>query len=172
MMTAVTYGLYSALIAIAVTLIEYATGIDRSDLGRYLGFLGLVGLAVMIFFAIKARKDEEFGGRISYGQCVGTGVMVALVSSAIIGIFMFIYVSYVNPDIIDYIVEQTRKSLAAKNMTQEQMDGALQMTRKFASPTWQSVMAFLGGTFIGLIIALIMGAFLRSKEEEEQIRMA
>src|SRR6476620_5719104 len=104
MKTAFTYGAYSAIIAIVITLIGYFTGMDHSTTGRYFGWLGFVVLAVMIYLAIKARKEEDLNGFITYGQCVGTGTMVALASSFILAIFMYVYVSYINPELVDYIV--------------------------------------------------------------------
>ena len=166
MMTAATYGMYSAAVSIAITLIEYFTGLDKSPNGRWIGFLGFIFLIIFIYLAEKARKEEELNGQMTYGQGVGTGTIVALVSSSILCIFMYIYMTYINPELIDYIVAEQQKQFAAQHMSAEQQATATRMLRMFSGSAWQSVMVLVGGTLIGVVISLIVSIFVKTKEED------
>ena len=73
MLTTILFGLYSAGIAIAMTLIEYFTGMDKTGAANWLGYLSLPFLILFLWIAMNERKQDDFGGTISYGQCVGTG---------------------------------------------------------------------------------------------------
>lgn len=167
MTTSFTYGLYSAGIAIVITLLEYFTGMDRSTSGRWIGFLGFVGLGFMMYLAIRERKREDFDGYITYGQSVGTGFLVALFSSIVVAIFMFVYLSRINPDMLDFMRQQVTDRFKEQGVPQAQQDQAMKWVNISISPGGQAISALLGGTFFGLIIALIMSIFTRSKDRPQ-----
>ena len=167
MTTSLTYGLYSAGIAIVITLLEYFTGLDRSMSGRWVGFLGFIGLGVMMYFAIRERKREDYDGYITYGQSVGTGFMVALFSSIVIAVFMFVYLSRINPELLDFMRDQVTEKFREQNVPAAQQEQAMKWVNISISPGGQAVSALLGGTFFGLIMALIMSIFTRSKDRPQ-----
>jgi hypothetical protein len=167
MTTSITYGLYSAGIAIVITLIEYFTGLDRSMSGRWIGFLGFVGLGVMMYLAIRERQREDYDGYITYGQSVGTGFMVALFSSIVLAIFMFVYLSRINPDMLDFMRQQVTDKFREQGVPAAQQEQAMKWVDISISPGGQAISTLLGGTFFGLIIALIMSIFTRSKDRPQ-----
>jgi flagellar biosynthesis protein FliQ len=45
-----------------------------------------------------------------------------------------------------------------KDMSEEQIEQALEMSKKFMSPVMMTVFAYLGSLFFGLIISLVLAA--------------
>jgi hypothetical protein len=159
----ILFGLYVAGITIVVILIEFVTGIDRTDAAQYFGLLGMVFLAIGIWLAQKARKAEQ-GGTLTYGQGVGTGMMVALTAGFVSAVFMIVYLTWINPDLLDYIKTKVETEMMANpNMSDEQREAALGMTGFMLTPVGNAVQTFFGTALIGLVIALITSIFTKSK---------
>jgi NADH:ubiquinone oxidoreductase subunit 6 (subunit J) len=108
----------------------------------------------------------SFGKQVNYNATFGNyfahGFKVAALVTALMIIFLIILV-FVFPDFKEKAIEQSKKAMQEKdNLTEEQINAGLEMTRKF-------FMVFLvGGTlllymFFGAIAALI-GAAVTKKD--------
>lgn len=169
MTTSITYGLYSAGIGILITLLEYFLGIDKTPNGRWFGLIGMIGVIVMMYLAIRERKREDYDGYMTYGQSVGAGFMVGLFSSIVMAIFMFVYLSRINPELLDYTRDQVAQGFRDRGMTADQQEQAMKWVNITTSPGGQAISTLLGGTLMGLVIALIMSIFTRSKERPQEV---
>jgi hypothetical protein len=163
MVTTLLYGLYSGAVAIALTLIGYFTGMDKTSAGSWFGYLNLPFMILFIYLASKERK-EDFGGSLTYGQGVGTGVLVGLWAGIVTAIFMWIYLNYLNPGFIDMIVDRQRTAmLQAHKMSPQDVERMLTTVRRLAMPI--SVGGVLvSSVFFATIIALITSIFVQTKE--------
>lgn len=159
------YGLYAAAVSIAMTLIIYFTGLWTSESS---GWFGLVGYAFLIFFiylAARERKQEDYDGVMSYGQGVGTGVMVGLLSGIVAAIFMWLYLTVINPEFVDVTIQRQADAMRhMQNMRPQDVDKAIEWTRKLFVP-----MGILGSLLMNVLVAtlgsLIVAAFVKTKEE-------
>src|SRR5579863_2926402 len=106
MVTTILFGLYSAGVAIAITLIGYFTGLDKTSAFNWLPYISLPFFIFFLWKAMQERKTEDYGGTISYGQCLGTGVLVGLFAGIAVGIFMYVYSTTINPGMIDMIAQK------------------------------------------------------------------
>lgn len=166
MVTSLLYGLYAGAVSIAVTLLAYFTGIWKSDANTWLSYVSWVFLILFIYLAARERKREDFGGTLTYGQGVSTGVLVGVFSGLLVGVFMWVYLTTINPEFIDFIVQQRETVMrASKQMTTAQMDQAIDWTRKLFVPI-AVVSAILGSVLLATLSALIVSIFVRTKEGE------
>jgi hypothetical protein len=164
--TAMIYGVYSAAFGILVMLVEHFTGLDVSPTGRYIGFLGMIGLIVCMVMAMKTRRDEEFEGKLTYGQGVGTGTLVALASGVILAIYTYIHMAYIAPEMVDYIKETTRTQMLTQfHGNQAQVDQAMGYATMWIGPVAQSLSVLIGSPLIGVVFALIISIFMKTKPE-------
>ncbi len=170
MMTALTYGLYAAGVSIAITLLEYFTGLDKTTSGQMLGYLSLPFLAWFIFMASKERKEDEFDGTMTYGQGVGTGAMIGLFSGAVMAVFMVIYIQFINSGFIDMIVQKQEEAFKASGkMTPSDIKNSLGYVRTWALPM-TVIFSVIGNTFFATIFALITSIFVRTKEDDGVVK--
>ena len=168
MVTIILFGVYSAAVGIVVTLIEYFTNMSL-DATRWFGWIFLPFMVMFIWMAMKQRKEEDYGGTISYGQCLGTGTLVGVVAGIVMAIFLYIYYNSINPALIDQMIQKGVADMKAKNLTSDQVEKAMPMIRMFTSPSMMGVIVLFGDIIIGLIISLIVGIFVRTKGEETAI---
>jgi uncharacterized membrane protein SirB2 len=168
MSTTLLYALIMAIAQIVVTLISYFLGYqtDHISSGKWFQFVPLLVSIVVLILGIKAVREEQPGKGLSYGKGVWTGVQITFFSCIIGSIYAFIHFTYVNPNFPDYAIEAARADWAAKGMTGTQMEGAEKFTHWLFKPTVQSIAGFVLGNIFGVILSLIIAAFLKREPTE------
>lgn len=154
---------------IVLTLVGFFLGFqtDKINQGTWFGLLPLIYAIVINWLAIKAVREEDPGKYLTYGKGVSTGFMIALYSGLIGSVYAYIHFTFINPNFTDYLIEASRVKWAAANMSDSQMDGAEKGVRMFTKPAVQAVVGFIMTIVAGLIISLIIAAFLKRNPPEE-----
>jgi Protein of unknown function (DUF4199) len=166
---ALFYGFISALISALYTLGLYFTGFHSSvaKLDSVAVISPIIALAVSITCMVLGARavgadtppDEDFG----YGRALLASFGVSVISTVLYGIFNFCYVSWLNPDIIDLMVQQRVIKMQNKGISGAQLDNAEAMTRKLMQPIPGFVFVLIFGIVAGLVISLVVAAFVRRK---------
>lgn len=170
MVTSLLYGLYAGGVSIAIMLISYFTGMWKTDVNNVIGYLALPFLFLFIWMAMKERKREDYGGTMSYGQGIGTGTMVGLFAGLLTALFMWVYLNNINPEFVTTTIAQRAADMRknSPDMAPAQRDMAITMMERYFT------LFAIGGmiiwdTFIGLVAALIIAIFVRTKPEDQQV---
>ncbi|SRR5581483_1955445 len=169
MVTAILFGLYSAAVGIAVNLILYFAGLDKAPGAAWSGIIPFLASVLFLYLAMKQRKEEDFDGTITYGQCIGTGALVGVFSGIVMAIFMYLYYTSIDPSMVDEIVRKSEAAMRERNVPPDRMAQALSMTRSWAVPGTVLSMLF-GSPAISTVLSLIIGLFVRTKPEEQAIK--
>jgi len=92
--------------------------------------------------------------------------MIGLVASVISIIYFFIYIKFINTNMITEMLEQTRQQMEANanGMSPEQMDKALEMTTKFMQPAWMMVFGLLMYVIASAIFGAIIAIFVKKED--------
>jgi hypothetical protein len=170
MVTAFLFGLYSAGVAIAITLIGYFTGLDKTSAFNWLPYISLPFFILFLWMAMKERKQEDYGGTISYGQCLWTGVMVGIFAGIAVGIFMYVYSTAINPGMMDMVAQKQAEAWRAQNLTPDQIQKAQSYSKMFTTPPMMAAWSFVGDVFMATIFSLIIAIFVKTKEGESEIK--
>jgi len=167
MSTKFFYALVLTLATIVLQLLLFFSGFQTEKLatGQYLQWLGLVIMAVVLWLGIKAVRDEKPHRTMTYGQRVGTGVLISLYSGLMGAVYTFIHFTFINTGFADYTIALTREKWAAKGLTQAQMEGAEAITRKMLLPGVQAILGVLFAVLIGLVLSLIISALVKPKPQ-------
>ena len=123
---------------------------------------------VIIFLAHKYFKDNG-DGFMSFGQGVGIGFWIGLVSAVISSIFTYIYVKFIDPSFITAIREKAIADMEAKGQSQEQIETAMKFVEMF---TVAEAILFFGlffGVLITVVVALIISIFTQKPQPEQSI---
>jgi hypothetical protein len=160
--TVLTYGLILGLSLIGISLLFYLIHIDlKSKLPTYISYLVLL---ICLIFGIKARRDQNLGGFISYGKALGTGVQISFIGSILAAIYVLIFFSVIDPEMIGRILEMSEAELMEKGMSDDQIATAMEWTRKFVTPVWMFLFTILAYVFFGFIFSLVVSLFIRREE--------
>ena len=103
---------------------------------------------------------------MSFGQGLGLGTLIAVISSIISSVFTFIYVSFINTNFIDAIREKSIADMEESGQSQAQIDQAMPFVEMFTSPAAMLIIGILFGVFFGFIISLLVTIFTKNQDPE------
>ena len=163
---ALRYGAIWGGTSILTTLVGFLTNTDPSlpTTGAIKWVYMLVGFGVAIWAimaAIRIDRDEQLGGFIGLGRCVGIGALTGLVAGVVGAVFMMLYLNIINTGFEAQMKDAMVAQYEAQGMSEEQIEMALSMAGAFISPTFMAISQVFGGALIGVIIGLIAGLFMK-----------
>lgn len=161
----IRYGLISGLVGIAFFVVLNLIGLGTH---QGISWLAYVIMAAIIYLAHKAFK-EEGDGYMSYGQGLGIGTLVSLLSAVVGGVFTYIYVAYINTDYIQEILDKTREQMEKGGQQDAVIDQAMGIIEKATSPTIMPILGLVSTVFFGFIISLIVSAITQNKRPENEL---
>lgn len=162
---AVNYGLIFGFALILISVIVYALGMTY-DQDWKVSVLSFLVSAVIIVLGIKKYKEVN-GGLLSLGQGLKTGVAIALIGSIILIVYTLIFINFIETDYLDKALEVARqKMLDNPNMSEEQIDQAIAMQKKFSGPWVISAFVIIWYLFTGFVISLIASLVMQKKGGE------
>jgi Protein of unknown function (DUF4199) len=163
MSTKFTYALVLTVIGALFSLLLYFTGFQTEKLavGQHLTWLMVIAHAAVLWFGIKAVREESPDKSLSYGQGVGAGTLISLYSGLMSAVYTFIHFKFINPNFFDYQMELVRQKWVQAGMSDTQMEQAESITRKFMGPGVSTCFALVATVIFGLILSLIIAAILK-----------
>lgn len=156
------WGLISGIIGIAIFLITVFGGLMGNQAISWLSYIPII---IIIVLAHKEFKNQG-NGFMSYGQGLGIGTLIALISSLISSAFFYIYVKFIDSGFVQMMQDKQVEAMQDKGMSQEQIDQAMTMASKFMTPEIMVVFGVLGTVFFGFILSLIISAFTKNSNPE------
>ena len=159
---ALRYGMLTGLVSI---LFSFGLNImhQESSPARYISFAILVGGIVLAMNAFKTQNQ----GFMSYGQGLGIGTVLSAVVGLISGVFAYVYMTFIDPEMLGRVTEKIRTDMEARGgMTDEQIDQAVAMSGKFMNGPFMLVFALLGSILIGVLLSLVISAFIKNAQPE------
>ncbi len=139
-----------AILGILFMLIKPSTANPKDTSMIILGFIGLfvfIGLPVL---AVWYYNKE--GYQVSLGKAIKLGVLIGLLGGFIIGIYAYVYYSFINPDAVEQTLEISKQVLEDQNMSEDLIENQMEIARKLFIP-----MHFFGQIFTGILYGIIGG---------------
>lgn len=152
------YGLVAGLMLIAYSLFTYLIG---QSLNKTLGYLSLVILAICLYIFSKQYRDKVNGGVLTYGQGFSVGLLVGIFAGILVTFFSVIELTYIDPSLIDKQLDMIEQQLLAKGMSEDQVEMAISMSKKWMTPGLMFIGGILSFAFWSALISLITAAVLR-----------
>lgn len=158
---AYTYGLYLALVSIAMAVAMYVLNVQKS---WALSIISTVLTVAILVYAIKVYKQKN-NGFLSLGDAIKVGLAVSVIGGIIGAVYAYVHYTYIYPEFIDMTLDQTRIQISESNpnMSEEQIEQAVGYTKMFTSPIFFSLMSVIGSLFFGIIVSLIAGLIMKKE---------
>lgn len=161
----INYGLMLAGASILMSLIQYATG-THLEQSWTVAIIGFALLITVIVLAIKKFKSSN-RGYISWGQAVKVGVGVAIISGLIGAVYQYVFMNFIEPDMLNLIAEKQQQTLLDQGYSEEQIEASIEMGKKFQGPGIMAAMSVIGSAIFGFIVSAIAGAIMKKDENSE-----
>jgi hypothetical protein len=150
-----------SLILIVISLVGSFTHLQFESWFKWISTF--VMAFAIIMFCIQFGKQQTEG--VTFGRVFGYGFKISLVVAIVTVIFTLLSVYLIFPEFIDQALQQARSNMEAKgNLSEEQIDRGMAMTKKFFQPVPLAIFAFLATLFFGTIAALLGAAFTKKSE--------
>lgn len=163
---ALTYGALAGLASILLSFVVYSMDayIEKPLWSTLL--ITLIGFGITFYAIFSFRK--ETGGYLKLGQAMKLGVAVAFIMGLITAISNWFFMTYLEPDLVNQMLEISREQLEKQEMLdEEQIEQALIMSEKFMKPTVTIPLGIISSVFMGVIYSLISGLALQKKDPSE-----
>lgn len=129
------------------------------DVDRYRYFATLLLLLTGIFASVFLQRRSN-GGYIDFKPGLKCGFLYTMVLASFLGLFNFLYYSYIAPDVVDFFVSEAKKAMAEQKLNETDITQNLEMVRSY----FGSFRMFMSTVIIGVIISLLAAAVLRKKD--------
>jgi hypothetical protein len=155
---AVKYAIITALAMFIFSLLVYLMNLYTSNWVNWLGYLILFA---GLIFVVKERRDKELGGYITFGQAWSTGFLFCIITGLIGVVTSYLLMNVIAPEMIDEILRVSEQRMIDKGMPEEQIDVAMEWTRKFVTPTWFAIWGVVMTAIFGAILSLIVAGIFK-----------
>lgn len=147
---------------ISLLLIIYSLVLQFLDLSRNksLGSIGLLILAGGIIWSTMIQS-KQLDGNVTFGNLFAHGFKVTATVTAIVVVFSVISLKFIFPEQADIALREARMDMESQNLSDDQIDQALSITKKFFIP-----FAIGGIVFIYLVVGVVgslIGASIAKK---------
>jgi hypothetical protein len=160
--SALYYALLTGVALILTHLILYIAGISQDTVGQVISFVIFVLAIIVVQLDFRNKK---LGGFISYGKAVKIGFLSILFASVIMAIYMFIYLSYINPGEMTQRLLDAQQQIYNYGLSPEQEASQLEMQEYIHTPTVYAIFTIVGYAVMGIVVALITAIFVKKEEK-------
>ena len=173
--TIITFGLISgaisAIMMVATMLFADRIGMDR---GYVVGYASIVLSFLLVYFGIRAYRDQVASGGITFSRAFMVGIGITLISCVCYVITWEILYYNFMPDFLDkwgaHVIEKAKASGASAAAIQAKVEEFRKYKQLYANPLTNAAMTFLEPFPVGLAITLISAAILRKKPQVQPER--
>ena len=163
-------GMLFGVIMVLEFVISYIIGIEKligSSFGIVINLLNYLILPCLFIFLGCTNYKKMNGGFVSFSECLKIGVSITVVAALIYAIFNLVF-NLIFPEFSNQILAITKSEILKKNpnMTAEQMDMAISMTKKFMSQYIVFPVTIAMYAFFGLLYSLLVGAIVKKDSNQ------
>ena len=161
------YGLMLGVVSILIAVANYAFG-NVYKPHWSISIISGLATVVVIVLGLKVIKENN-GGYLSLGESLKNGLGMALISGVIYVIYFYVFVNFIQADYFENLgaVQEASMIEMYPNMTDEQLENALEMSKKFSGFGMISAIVMIMSLFFGFVISLIAGLIMKKTQEED-----
>lgn len=154
-------------IIISLVLIVFSLIIQFLNLSRNKGVSSIQFIILFVGIIWSATSfAKQMNGNVTFGNIFAHAFKAAAAVTAIMVVYTIISVKFISPELVNQALDEARAQMEAKkNMTDTQIDTAINFTQKFFVPLTAGLL-LLFYLLTGLIAALI-GAAVSKKNPQE-----
>jgi len=151
-------GILISLVVIVLGIAGYIAGISMEPWFSWT-VNGILFIAIIIACIHYANQKDGF---VTFGHVFSHGFKTSAIIALIMVVYTILSLTLIFPDMKEKAIEMTQKRLEDRDMSSDQIESALTMTRKFFL-VFAIFGAMIGTLIFGLIASLIGAAVAKKK---------
>tara|TARA_B110000908_G_C9988042_1_gene328483 strand:+ start:60 stop:572 length:513 start_codon:yes stop_codon:yes gene_type:complete len=157
------WGLIGGTATIILGLLSYLLAMSDSKIMQYAGVVLMLAVIVLGLFEY---RDKLGGGFASFGELFKIGLMIGLIISVVSVIWSYIYMNFIDPELMGRILLKTEIELESRAMSDQDVKIAMEYTKKFMQPTYMAVVSLASTLFMSSIISVISALVIKNNKPE------
>lgn len=145
------------LALIGISLILYLLDMTEAKWAQWLSY-GVI--AAIVYMGTQVKRSNQ-NGVLTYGQGLGTGVGISFFGSILVAFYTFVFFRFIDPDMLQELILRTEDGMYNQGMPDDQVEMAMNMTKKIMQPGPMAALIVMSYTFVGFLISLITSAMLK-----------
>lgn len=118
-----------------------------------------------IIYCVKEQRDDLQQGYITFGKATGVSMLTVMFSALISGVFTYAFLKFGDASLIENMITQAEEKMREKGQSDEEIEMAIDMTRKFMTPGMITFSGIFMSALIGLIPSLIVAAIMKKEPQ-------
>ena len=161
------YGLMLGVASILIAVANFAFGNVYKPHWSISVISGLASVVVIVL-GLKLIKDNN-GGFLSLGEALKNGLGISLISGVVYVVYFYVFVNFIQPDYFTNLASFQEANMIEMypNMTDDQLENAIEMSKKFPGFGMISAIIMIMSLFFGFVISMIAGLIMKKTQEEE-----
>jgi hypothetical protein len=155
------YGLMAGILAILISYLKIFTVenpfTSKFDWTTVAGFIVAIGAIILAHREFKQNGN----GYMSYGQGLGIGTLLGVVSAVVVIIFTFLNLEVIDPSTKTQMIDATLEEMERQNQPEQAIEG----TKQFFMAFFYGFL-IIGLPFINFIYALIVSLFTQKNNPQ------
>ena len=154
--------MFNGLIMGALFTLNFMISLSKNSILGILSYLIVAGIVFLMYKMSVQFRDKECEGNITYGRAflfvIYTFFFAALISS----IVKYFYFRFINPSYLDELLQESLKAMEMMKFKID--DEAYNQVSDMMKPANMALQFIWVNMFIGMIVGLIMAAFVKKEK--------
>lgn len=158
---------FGAMLGIALVVLSLLLYILNMNEQTWVYWIQLAIIVTGIVIGTISYRNNYCGGYISYGKSLGSGVLIGLFASLILGFYVYVFFNFIDPEAISQIILKSEDKILSQNpdMSDEQLETIMVWQKRFMTPVWMAVFGIINNVFMSFICSLITSIFTRKVDK-------
>lgn len=159
---AIRYGLLTGFVSVIFSFILFVTEQSQNTVLSSLSYVIMIGGIILAHKHFKKEND----GYMTYGQGLGIGTLLSTILGLLSGIFMYIYIKFIDSSFLERMRDMQIAELEKRNMSDEQIEQAMAITDKMMGAEMMVVWAVVASVLMGFLFSLVIAAITKRTRPE------
>lgn len=133
--------------------------------GELYGYAGMILSMLFVFLGVRVYRDRECNGRISFGEALKVGGLIALISCVCYAITWLFVSKFMMPDFMDqyitFYLNKMKSEGAAEAEIQKAVADMEYYKTIYANPFYRTAMIFMEPMPVAAFVSVVSAAVLR-----------
>ncbi len=119
-------------------------------------------MPVACYFAMRSLKQVD-AGKLPYRRGVGVSALTSVIAAGAYSVYVFLYNRFVDDSLLVNAIALNRQALMDSGLSAAEIEQRMEPVNTLLTPGPFSLLVFVQLTLFGILTALIIAAFIRSK---------